>query len=200
MFGINFFISSVPPPDPLIEERLIGGWGVWVYELFFLLLSFLFTNSFPSELERKPLSQGGGVSYLMNSLCYSWLWRCTNCGRWRIRLQRGSHYQQVGMKLCLSLLFVSFVCQCKWQKTLCKTASQGSFIVQSAYLCNREMHFGIKFKVFRRRNGDEKIIGNNLIISDEISDFYCFYKKKRKFCWIFVFFEKIVVCNTFNII
>ena len=38
---------------------------------------------------------------------------------------------------------------------------------------------GSKFKVFRRRNDDEKIIGNNLIISDEISDFYRFCKKKE---------------------
>ena len=38
--------------------------------------------------------------------------------------------------------------------------------------------YGSKFKVFRRRNGDEKIIDNNLIFSDEISDFDCFCKKK----------------------
>ena len=49
---------------------------------------------------------------------------------------------------------------------------------------------GIKFKVFRRRNGDEKIIGNNLIISDEISDFYCFYKKKEKILLNFCILRK----------
>lgn len=38
---------------------------------------------------------------------------------------------------------------------------------------------GSKFIVFRRRNDDEKIIGNNLIISDEISVFCCFCRINR---------------------